>query len=305
MSVDSQLSARLRMHFIVFIWGFTGILGHLITVDAYTLVWHRMWMATVVLVTYLLIIGRSFRASAREIITLLLAGSVIAAHWITFFHAIKISTVSVTLACLSTGALFTALLEPIFFRRKLDVREILLGMAVVVGLYIIFNFETQYTLGIIVALSSAFLSALFSVINGLMVKRLKPNVITTYELTGGWIALTVYLWISDRLDQGLFTSLTTTGSLGWLNGDWFLIFILASVCTAYAFIESVRVMKVLSPYSVMLTINLEPVYGILMAALFLGEREKMSPQFYLGTIIILSVVFIEAWLRRRKQVVTG
>ncbi|GCD76528.1 permease [Thermaurantimonas aggregans] len=293
------------MHFIVFIWGFTGILGHLITVDAYTLVWHRMWMATVVLVTYLLIIGRSFRASAREIITLLLAGSVIAAHWITFFHAIKISTVSVTLACLSTGALFTALLEPIFFRRKLDVREILLGMAVVVGLYIIFNFETQYTLGIIVALSSAFLSALFSVINGLMVKRLKPNVITTYELTGGWIALTVYLWISDRLDQGLFTSLTTTGSLGWLNGDWFLIFILASVCTAYAFIESVRVMKVLSPYSVMLTINLEPVYGILMAALFLGEREKMSPQFYLGTIIILSVVFIEAWLRRRKQVVTG
>lgn len=293
------------MHFIVFIWGFTGILGHLISVDAYTLVWHRMWMATVVLVTYLFIIGRSFRASMREIVTLLLAGSVIAAHWITFFHAIKISTVSVTLACLSTGALFTALLEPIFFRRKLDVREILLGMAVVMGLYIIFNFETRYTLGIIVALSSAFLSALFSVINGLMVKRLKPNVITTYELTGGWIALTVYLWISGRLDEGLFTSLTTTGSLGWLNGDWFLIFILASVCTAYAFIESVRVMKVLSPYSVMLTINLEPVYGILMAALFLGEREKMSPQFYLGTLIILSVVFIEAWLRRRKHAVTG
>ncbi|MFN3951610.1 MAG: DMT family transporter [Thermaurantimonas sp.] len=304
MQSDTQLSARLRMHFIVFIWGFTGILGHLITVDAFTLVWHRMWMATVILIAYLLLVGRSFRATFREVITLLLAGSIIAAHWITFFHAIAISTVSVTLACLSTGALFTSMLEPIFFRRKLDLREVVLGLAVVFGLYIIFNFETRYALGIIVALTSAFLSALFSVINGLMVKRLKPNIITTYELTGGWLFLSLYLLISGRLDSRLFTSLSTSGSWGWLSSDWFLIFILASICTAYAFIESVRVMKVLSPYSVMLTINLEPVYGILMAALLLGEQERMSPQFYLGTVIILSVVFIEAWLRRRRQSVT-
>ncbi|RCX03628.1 DMT family transporter [Schleiferia thermophila] len=301
----SQFSARLRMHFIVFIWGFTGILGHLITIDAFTLVWHRMWMATVVLAIYLLLIGRSFKTTAKEAILLMLAGSIIAAHWVTFFYAIKVSTVSVTLACLSTGALFTAFLEPIFFRRAIDVREIVLGLSVVVGLYIIFNFETRYTLGIVIALTSAFLSALFSVINGIMVKTLKPNVITTYELTGGWMALSVFFLLTDRLNQELFTAPMSKGSWGYLNGDWTMIFILASVCTAYAFIESVKVMKVLSPYSVMLTINLEPVYGILMAALFLGESEQMSYQFYIGTGIILSVVFIEAYLRRQKQKITS
>jgi drug/metabolite transporter (DMT)-like permease len=301
----SQFSARLRMHFIVFIWGFTGILGHLITIDAFTLVWHRMWMATVVLAIYLLLIGRSFKTTAKEAILLMLAGSIIAAHWVTFFYAIKVSTVSVTLACLSTGALFTAFLEPIFFRRAIDVREIVLGLSVVVGLYIIFNFETRYTLGIVIALTSAFLSALFSVINGIMVKTLKPNVITTYELTGGWMALSVFFLLTDRLNQELFTAPVSKGSWGYLNGDWTMIFILASVCTAYAFIESVKVMKVLSPYSVMLTINLEPVYGILMAALFLGESEQMSYQFYIGTGIILSVVFIEAYLRRQKQKITS
>lgn len=301
----SPLSARLRMHFIVFIWGFTGILGHLITIDAFTLVWHRMWMATVVLAIYLLLIGRSFKTTFKEAILLMLAGSIIAAHWVTFFYAIKVSTVSVTLACLSTGALFTAFLEPVFFRRALDVREIVLGVAVVVGLYIIFNFETRYTLGIVIALTSAFLSALFSVINGIMVKTLKPNVITTYELTGGWMALSVFFLLTDRLNQELFTAPVSKGSWGYLNGDWTMIFILASVCTAYAFIESVKVMKVLSPYSVMLTINLEPVYGILMAALFLGESEQMSYQFYIGTGIILSVVFIEAYLRRKKQKITS
>ncbi|GCD79862.1 permease [Schleiferia thermophila] len=293
------------MHFIVFIWGFTGILGHLITIDAFTLVWHRMWMATVVLAIYLLLIGRSFKTTAKEAILLMLAGSIIAAHWVTFFYAIKVSTVSVTLACLSTGALFTAFLEPIFFRRAIDVREIVLGLSVVVGLYIIFNFETRYTLGIVIALTSAFLSALFSVINGIMVKTLKPNVITTYELTGGWMALSVFFLLTDRLNQELFTAPMSKGSWGYLNGDWTMIFILASVCTAYAFIESVKVMKVLSPYSVMLTINLEPVYGILMAALFLGESEQMSYQFYIGTGIILSVVFIEAYLRRQKQKITS
>ncbi|PMB20937.1 EamA family transporter, partial [Fischerella thermalis CCMEE 5319] len=221
------------------------------------------------------------------------------------FYAIKVSTVSVTLACLSTGALFTAFLEPIFFRRAIDVREIVLGLSVVVGLYIIFNFETRYTLGIVIALTSAFLSALFSVINGIMVKTLKPNVITTYELTGGWMALSVFFLLTDRLNQELFTAPVSKGSWGYLNGDWTMIFILASVCTAYAFIESVKVMKVLSPYSVMLTINLEPVYGILMAALFLGESEQMSYQFYIGTGIILSVVFIEAYLRRQKQKITS
>ncbi|KFD38509.1 permease [Schleiferia thermophila str. Yellowstone] len=295
----------MRMHFIVFIWGFTGILGHLITIDAFTLVWHRMWMATVVLAIYLLLIGRSFKTTAKEAILLMLAGSIIAAHWVTFFYAIKVSTVSVTLACLSTGALFTAFLEPIFFRRAIDVREIVLGLSVVVGLYIIFNFETRYTLGIVIALTSAFLSALFSVINGIMVKTLKPNVITTYELTGGWMALSVFFLLTDRLNQELFTAPVSKGSWGYLNGDWTMIFILASVCTAYAFIESVKVMKVLSPYSVMLTINLEPVYGILMAALFLGESEQMSYQFYIGTGIILSVVFIEAYLRRQKQKITS
>lgn len=274
----------------VFIWGFTAILGDLISQEAIPLVWNRMGLAVAVLFIYVALKKINLRISYKNFATFLFAGIVIAAHWVTFFHAIKISNVSVTLACLSSGAFFTSLLEPIFLKKKFVAYEMLLGLLVVVGIATIFTVESQYKWGILTALTSAFLSALFSVINGVAVKNNSATVITVYELLGGWLALSFLLLFNGNMNASI---LPTEGN------DLIYILVLAIVCTAYPFIESVRIMKELSPFTVVLTINLEPVYGILMAFFLLGEDEKMSGGFYLGALIILFTVFANAYIKKR------
>ncbi len=283
-------NSYLRLHFVVFIWGFTAILGDLITQEAMPLVWNRMGLAVAVLFLYVAFKKINLKISYINLATFIFAGVVIAAHWVTFFHAIKISNVSVTLACLSSGAFFTSLLEPIFLKKKFVAYEMVLGLLVVVGIATIFTVESQYKWGILTALTSAFLSALFSVINGVAVKNNSATVITTYELFGGWLVLTLFLIFNGNLNASL---LPTEGN------DLIFILILAIVCTAYPFIESVRIMKELSPFTVVLTINLEPVYGIIMAFFLLGEDEKMSGGFYLGALIILFTVFANAYIKKR------
>ncbi len=223
---------------------------------------------------------------------MLLAGLIIALHWLTFFKAIKVSNVSITLACLSTGAFFTSILEPIFYKRKVVWYEVLFGLIVISGLYIIFNVEGNFWLGIILALSSAFLSALFSVINGKFAKEYDAATISFYELSGGVLFLSIYLLFTSQFTFDFFQ--LSIEDLGWL-------FILASVCTAYAFIASVAVMKHLSPYTVMLTINLEPIYGILLALLVFDEKEKMNPQFYIGATIILTTVILNGIIKNVEK----
>jgi drug/metabolite transporter (DMT)-like permease len=283
-------NSYLRLHFVVFIWGFTAILGDLITQEAMPLVWNRMGLAVAVLFIYVAFKKINLKISFTNLATFIFAGVVIAAHWVTFFHAIKISNVSVTLACLSSGAFFTSLLEPIFLKKKFVAYEMILGLLVVVGIATIFTVESQYKWGILTALTSAFLSALFSVINGVAVKNNSATVITTYELFGGWLALTLFFIFNGDLNLSI---LPTEGN------DLIYILILAVVCTAYPFIESVRIMKELSPFTVVLTINLEPVYGIIMAFFLLGEDEKMSGGFYLGALIILFTVFANAYIKKR------
>jgi drug/metabolite transporter (DMT)-like permease len=262
----------------------------LISQEAMSLVWNRMGLAVAVLFVYVALKKINLKISYSNLATFIFAGVVIAAHWVTFFHAIKISNVSVTLACLSSGAFFTSLLEPIFLKKKFIAYEMILGLLVVVGIATIFTVESQYKWGILTALTSAFLSALFSVINGVAVKNNSATVITIYELFGGWLALTLFFIFNGDLDLSL---LPTEGN------DLIYILILAVVCTAYPFIESVRIMKELSPFTVVLTINLEPVYGIIMAFFLLGEDEKMSGGFYLGALIILFTVFANAYIKKR------
>jgi drug/metabolite transporter (DMT)-like permease len=283
-------NSYLRLHLVVFIWGFTAILGDLITQEAMPLVWNRMGLAVAVLFVYVAFKKINLKVSFSNLATFLFAGIVIAVHWVTFFHAIKISNVSVTLACMGSGAFFTSLLEPVFLKKKFVAYEMILGLIVVVGIATIFTVESQYKWGILTALSSAFLSALFSVINGVAVKNNSATVITVYELFGGWFALTIFFLFSGDLSASL---LPTEGN------DLIFILILAVVCTAYPFIESVRIMKKLSPFTVVLTINLEPVYGILMAFFLLGEDEKMSGGFYLGALVILFTVFANAYIKKR------
>lgn len=286
---NDSLRSQLQLHFIVFIWGFTAVIGALISLDALPLVWYRMSIAVVIVLLYALYKkGVSLKMPPATIARFLVAGLIIALHWVTFFKAIKVSNVSVTLACISTGAFFTSLLEPLFYKRKIIGYEVFFGLLVVAGLYIIFRFEGDYFYGIALALTSAFLSALFSVLNGIYAVKYDSTVISVYELFGGVLFLSLYLLFTGSFDAAFFAIS--------LN-DWFWLMILGTICTAYAFIVSVQVMKYISPYTVVLTVNLEPVYGIILALLVFKEEERMSWTFYVGAAIILTTVILNAILK--------
>jgi drug/metabolite transporter (DMT)-like permease len=288
---NDNLKSYLHLHLIVFIWGFTAILGALISLDALPLVWFRMLLAVGFIAIYIYYKKLSLKVPIKIFLQFLFSGLIIALHWFTFFHAIKISNISITLACLSTGALFASLLEPILYGKKIVFYEVFFGLLVVLGLYIIFNVEGNYFWGMVTALTSAFLSALFAVINSRLVKSYDATVISFYELGGGVLFFTIILIFGQRFSAEFFQLSVK---------DLFYLLLLSSVCTAYAFIASTSIMKFLSPYTVMLTINLEPIYGIILAVLIFQEKEKMSFEFYIGAFIILLTVVLNAILKSRK-----
>ena len=290
---ESKLKNYLLLHFIVFIWGFTAILGALISIEAIPLVWFRMLIAVVFICIYFLIKKKSFSIPKEAVFKFFITGAIIAVHWITFFKAIKVSNVSVALVTMSTGALFTALIEPIFFKRRINPTEMIMGLLVVVGLYIIFNFESQYSLGIIYALISASLSALFAVLNGIFIKKYEADTISLYQLFFGVVVVTIFLAFKGSFTADFFLLKST---------DWLYLTILGSICTAYAFIASVRVMKYLTPYTVMLTINLEPIYAIVLALIIFGEKEQMNVEFYYGAFIVLFVVLLNGILKNSSKI---
>lgn len=289
---SNELKGQLQLHFVVFLWGFTAILGQLITLPATQLVWHRMLIALLSLGVWVRFKGIDLSVGWRPALQMIGTGAITAAHWITFFHAVKISNVSITLACMSSGALFVSFIEPLIFRRRIVLSEILFGVLTIVGISVIFQVAGGYKLGIIVALISAALAALFAVINGVFAKTYRPTVVTTYEMLGGVFAISIYLGLTAGFTPAMFTPPPL---------DWFYLLLLGTVCTAYAFIVSVQVMKFLNPYTVVLTINMEPIYGIILAFFIFGESEKMTPNFYLGASVILLAVFGNAILRRWQR----
>lgn len=290
---SDNLKNYLHLHFIVFIWGFTAILGALISLDALPLVWFRMLFAVGFILIYIYFKKIPFRIPTKSAIKFILTGFIIALHWFTFFKAIKVSNVSITLACLSTGAFFTSLLEPILYGKKVVWYEVFFGLLVVFGLCIIFNVEGKYVEGMIYALICAFLSALFAVINSQFVKTHNSVVISFYELAGGVAFFTALLLFSNSFTPNFFQL---------SSKDFMYLMILSSICTAYAIIASTALMKHLSAYTVMLTINLEPIYGIILAVIIFKEKEKMSTEFYIGAILILATVIINAIIKSRKKV---
>ena len=292
--LNDNSKSYLHLHLIVFIWGFTAVLGRLISLDALPLVWFRMLFAVLFIFFYIRIKKIPIALPKRTILKFLVAGLVIALHWFTFFRAIKVSNVSITLACLSTGAFFTSLIEPIFFKKKVIWYEIFFGLIVVFGLSILFHVEGNYREGIILALTSAFLSASFAVINSKFIKDNNATVISFYELSGGVLFFSLFLLFSNSFSANFF-QLTTS--------DFVYLIILSSVCTAYAFIASTAVMKFLSPYTVMLTINLEPIYGIILAVLVFKDKEQMSYEFYIGAFIILITVLLNGIIKSRTKVI--
>lgn len=290
--LSDNFKSYLHLHLIVFIWGFTAVLGALISLDALPLVWFRMLFAVGFIAIYIYFKKLPLRISTKALLQFIFAGLIIALHWFTFFHAIKISNVSITLACLSTGAFFASLIEPVLYGKKIVYYEVFFGLIVIIGLYIIFNVEGNYLWGMLTALTSAFLSALFAVINSKYVQKHDATVISFYELSGGILFFTFLL---------LGTQSFSTSFFMLSPKDFMYLMILSSVCTAYAFIASTAVMKFLSPYTVMLTINLEPIYGIILAVLVFEEKEKMSFEFYIGAFIILLTVILNGILKSRKK----
>ena len=289
---NDNLKSYLHLHVIVFIWGFTAILGKLISLEALDLVWYRMLFASVIMTFVVLFNKEKMKVPFNVLVGFIVSGIIIAAHWLTFYQAIKVSNVSITLACLSTGAFFASILEPIFYKRKVIWYELLFGVIVVVGLGIIFNVETKYKTGIYLAVTSAFLSALFSVINGKYAKEYNPNIISLYELSSGVFFISIYLFFAGSFTPAFFA--VSVNDLIWL-------FLLSSICTAYAFSASVKVMKFLSPFTVMLTINLEPIYGIILALLIFDDTEEMTPMFYVGALVILATVIANGIVKSYKK----
>ncbi|TVT37761.1 DMT family transporter [Hymenobacter setariae] len=299
-----MLKDYLKLHFIVLLWGFTAILGKLLTVPPVELVFWRTALATLGLAGLLVVRRTGWRVAGSEALKLLGVGALVAAHWITFFLAARLSSVSVCLAGLATLALWTSLLEPLLLWRRVRPYEVGLGLLAMVGLYLISQAEFTQLTGLLVAVASAGLSALFSVLNSQLVKRHAPVKLTFYEMAGACLSIALFFPVYSRyFTQGLRLA---------LHGlDWLWLLLLAGVCTVYAFSSSVELMKRISAFVVNLTINLEPVYGIVLAQIMfvLGVpgfgQEKMSGGFYLGTILILASVLVhpvlDQWNQRRAR----
>lgn len=291
MNKSSQNSRDfLQLHFIVLLFGFTAVLGKLITIDAMELVAWRMGLAALGMAVLLFFIKPSFNIPQKTLLQIIGTGVIVAIHWIFFFLAVKVSNVSVTLGCMASGTLFTSILEPLFEKRKIWWVEVVIGLVIIFGLYIITQFAFNYYLGIAYALFSAFMAVLFGVINKQFVKNHHPLVISFTEMVTGSIAIVIFAFLAGIN----FTPISEIP-----NSDWQWLLVLAWICTAYAFLGIVHLLKRLSAYSVSLAINLEPVYGIILAYLIFGESEKMDTGFYLGAIIILLAVSLYPILERK------
>ncbi len=284
-----------KLHFIVFLWGFTAILGMLISIPAVEMVFLRTLIATAGMGFVIYFTAGVFKLSRADYLKVILTGFIVAAHWITFFYSARIANVSVSLIGFATGSFWTAILEPLSIRKKISVIEISLGILVVVGLYIIFSFDFQYHLGLTFGVLSGLSGSIFSVINSRLVKRIPSITITFYEMMGATIAIALFFPFYKTL-------ISTDGELHLTPTvlDWFYLGILALVCSVYAYTAVIELMKKLSTFFIQLTMTLEPIYGIVMAVIIFGDREKMTTQFYLGTAVIISAVVLYPLLKKRQ-----
>jgi len=277
--------AFIQLHIAVFLAGFTGILGRLITLNEGLLVWWRLFISSVTMWILFLAAKRLQKISVTDIAKIAGIGLVAALHWVSFFGAIKYSNVSVALVCFSSVGFFTAIFEPLLFKTPFKSIEILLGLVVIAGIYIIFHFDSRYKTGIIVGVISAMLGAVFPICNRRLMQRMNAETLMTYELTGGLLALS--LLIPFYLRQ--FPAATIFPGFK----DWLWLLFLSWVCSVWAFQLSANALKKISAFTVNLTYNLEPVYGIVLAFVIYHENEQLNGSFYIGLLLILLAVALQ------------
>ena len=290
---DNRGKNILQLHFIVFIFGFTSVLGALISISALPLTIYRMGIASLFLALFIFFYDiNKFKLKKPIVIKILICGVIIALHWITFFYAIKISNVSITVSMMSSAAFLTSLIEPLFFKKKFLLYELILGLLSLFGVFIIFNAELKYIDGLIVALISSILVSVFTLLNSRIVINNSSITISFYELFVGFLFSFLYYYLF--FDQSLILKKIN-------NQDFMLLVILGIVCTSYAFTKSVDLIKYLKPFTIMMIINMEPVYAILISLLIFGESEYLSINFYIGFFIILIAVIINGIFKYKKN----
>jgi drug/metabolite transporter (DMT)-like permease len=285
--------AFIQLHLAVFLAGFTGILGRLITLNEGLLVWYRLLLSSVTMWILFSMNKSVQKISSKDLIAIAGIGCIAALHWVGFFGAIKYANVSVALVCFSSVGFFTALIEPFIVKRKMAWREIVLGLLVMAGIYIIFHFDPQYKTGIIIGIISAVLGAIFPVCNRLMMQRMNAETLMMYELSGGFILLTVLL--PFYLKQFPSTHIIPTFS------DWMWLLVLSWLCSVWAFQLSANALKKISAFTVNLSYNLEPVYGIILAFIVYNENRYLNYSFYAGLFLILVAVTLQTIRVYRKK----
>ena len=289
----TQARDYLELHFIVLLWGFSAVLGKLITIPPIELVFYRVLLSTIFLALLMWRMNLTFKIPTSSIWMILGNGVLIAGHWITFFASARVANVSISLAGFATIAWWTSILEPLILKKKFRWYEMILGLVMVGGLYIIFRFQFNHAWGLTLGIISAFLGALFTVLNGKFTNKYNHYTITFYEMVGATLSIALIFPI--------YAGLTSDGlQLVPQPLDWVYILILALVCTVYAYSISVELMKRISAFAINLTVNLEPVYGIILALIILGESERMTADFYVGALIILGSVLAYPFLIRRS-----
>lgn len=284
--------ALFRLHLIVFLWGFTAILGKLIHANADILVFYRMLFAAICLFVYIRVFKKdSIKVSKKVFFQLAAIGFSMALHWYCFFYSIKISNVSIALSCLSLSTLFASILEPLIFKRKIDISEVVMGVVIVACILLIFKTEFQYKKGIFYGVLCAIFGTIFSVFNGKMFGKTSSGNIIFYEIFSGWFILLIFYLFSGQI--------FSINEISYR--DIALIGVLASVFTAFPMLESVNLMKYISPFTLILTVNLEPVYGIILAFFIFGESEHMSPIFYIASGVMILAIIANGLIKAKKQ----
>ena len=274
----------------VLILGFTGIFGKLISLNTIELVWYRMLIAFITLFTFLAFKKELTKIKKKDFFGLLFVGSLVAVHWFFFFESIKVSNVSVAVVCLSTASFFSAMIEPFFLKRKPKLYEYILGIVVFVTLFLMLEAETKYTMGYIYGIIASFLGTLFTLYNAKYINRLEASKITMVEMLAGVIIFSIFMLINKEIG---------ISNLKININDFVYLFLLGTICTAAVFVWMVEIMKYISPYSLIMAINLEPIYSIVLALIIFSESEHMNLSFYIGASVIILVVFLESYLKNK------
>jgi len=285
--------ALLQMHLAVLLWGFTGILGRAISLDAPVLVWYRMLLTAIFMACILFYRKQWVKIAPRDFLQLILVGCLMGLHWVGFYGAIKFANISIALVCLSTASVFTSLLDPLVNKGKYDLKEFLLGAIALLGVYLIYQFQQLFWLGIIFGIIDAILSSVFTVLNKRVAHKYPARTMVFYEMTTGWLMITLLMPIQYHFFPNtnfLPHNYSLFGS-GWYHNDWLWLIILSLCCTVWAQSLALTALKKLTSFTVTLTVNLEPVYGILLAFLFYKENKQLHAGFFIGMgLILLSVV---------------